>query len=238
MARYEKWLGAGIGWIAAGPLGGLLGFAAGKTLEPDTHQYQNTANTSAFETNLIVLAAAIIMADGDAGNEELDFAREFFKTHFNPEHIDEKMAILNHCLRKTYDMRKACDDLRNSSQPSTRYQVVTFLYELALSDGTLSQPESTLLFIIAGWLNVNDVDFRKIKASFENYEQQNLYALLGVSPNASFEDIKAAYRRAVLEYHPDRNAGLNATEQKAKAERFLRVQEAYNKIRSDRGFEA
>jgi len=48
---------------------------------------------------------------------------------------------------------------------------------------------------------------------------KNYYAILGISPTASLEEIKAAYRRRAKEYHPDRYAG--------ESDPFLDVQEAY-----------
>lgn len=49
------------------------------------------------------------------------------------------------------------------------------------------------------------------------------YDLLGVSRNASAEDIKKAYRKAALRYHPDRNPGDKAAEEK-----FKELSEAYH----------
>lgn len=48
------------------------------------------------------------------------------------------------------------------------------------------------------------------------------YAILGVSKDASEEDIKKAYRKLALKYHPDRNQGDKAAEEK-----FKRISEAY-----------
>ncbi len=237
MAKYEKWLGAGLGWFAGGPVGGLLGFAAGKSLEPDSKKYQNTGQTSEFETNLIVLAAAVIKADGKVSLQELNFVRDFFRDHFSPDSLDEKVRILNHCLQRSYDPRKACDDIRISASLSTRTQVVNFFFDLALSDGELHKSESDMIFVFAGWLNVNDIEFRKIKFSFSSNPNQSKYELLGVRSNATYDEVKTAYRKLVLESHPDRNPDLSPAEQSMMAEKFRMIQEAFEKIKAERGFE-
>src|ERR671918_17856 len=52
---------------------------------------------------------------------------------------------------------------------------------------------------------------------------EDLYRELGVSKNASAEDIKKAYRKLARQYHPDRNPGDSAAEEK-----FKDVQAAYD----------
>lgn len=53
-------------------------------------------------------------------------------------------------------------------------------------------------------------------------QQKNYYRLLGVAPGASSAEIKAAYRRLALRYHPDKNAEDTAAEQV-----FKEINEAY-----------
>ena len=55
------------------------------------------------------------------------------------------------------------------------------------------------------------------------------YAILGVGYNASQEDIKFAYRRVAMQWHPDRND--NSAESR---EHFHQAAEAYKLLR-DRG---
>jgi len=53
-------------------------------------------------------------------------------------------------------------------------------------------------------------------------QQQDYYRILGVSPQASTEEIKKIYRKLALETHPDRNPNDATAE-----ERFKRISEAY-----------
>jgi len=56
---------------------------------------------------------------------------------------------------------------------------------------------------------------------------ENLYAILGVAPNATDEEIKKVYRSLAMRYHPDRNDAPGAQA------RFQAVSKAYE-ILSDR----
>ena len=56
--------------------------------------------------------------------------------------------------------------------------------------------------------------------------KQDYYAALGVARDASPEELKKAYRKLAMQYHPDRNPGDKSAEAK-----FKEVNEAYDVLR-------
>ena len=56
------------------------------------------------------------------------------------------------------------------------------------------------------------------------------YQILGVSSNATGEELKNAYRKLAMKYHPDRNFELNPIMKKEYEEKFKIIQDAYSKL--------
>ena len=57
--------------------------------------------------------------------------------------------------------------------------------------------------------------------------KRDYYEVLGVPKNASESDIKKAYRKAAMKYHPDKFANSSEAEKKDAEEKFKEINEAY-----------
>ena len=66
------------------------------------------------------------------------------------------------------------------------------------------------------------------------YGMQQAYTTLGLTASATDDEIKKAYRKMAMQYHPDRQINASETEQKWAAEKFRAVQKAYEHIKQQR----
>jgi len=68
-------------------------------------------------------------------------------------------------------------------------------------------------------------------------EADSAYTVLEISPSATDDEVRSAYRRMAMKYHPDRVATLGPEVQKAAEEKFKKIQEAYAAIKKQRGIQ-
>ena len=66
-------------------------------------------------------------------------------------------------------------------------------------------------------------------------DTNSAYAVLEISPSATDDEVRTAYRRMAMKNHPDKVATLGPDVQKAAAEKFRQIQEAYDAIKKERG---
>jgi DnaJ-domain-containing protein 1 len=67
-----------------------------------------------------------------------------------------------------------------------------------------------------------------------DFSRMDPYTLLDVSPTASPDEIKTAYKRAVARYHPDKVAHLGKEFQELAHKKLLAIQHAYETLQGTR----
>ena len=108
------------------------------------------------------------------------------------------------------------------------------MFGIANVDGIVTEPEFDAIKTIAGYLSINQLDFESIKAMFYN-SVDGAYVILEIEKTATNEELKAAYRKMVKKYHPDKLQHLGDEHVKGAEEKFKQVQKAYEQIQKERG---
>ena len=237
-----KWITGGLGWMFGGPMGALLGYALGslfsKAEEQEKFQrhYQNmSAPAAQFEISLLILAAYVIKADGKVDQRELDYVRAQFKQMFGDRRAEESFKVFKHIINsKEVSLRQICLQIDKHVSHAQRLQLIHFLYGISMADGHIDAKEVEIIEKIGAYMYINVHDMASIKAMFYKEPKQN-YKILELDPKASDSEVKKAYRKMAMKYHPDKLSDLSEAQQKMGQEKFLKVQEAYEAIKNERG---
>ncbi len=177
---------------------------------------------------IAVLAAEVLRNGNTLGDEQESAALSFFKTHF-PEIQHQRIisSIRSYFTVGTRPMLKmSCKHLLSEIDISTVPQILRFLMQLAACDDFIHAREMRCIQRIATYLTIDDETFESIALEFTSIN--NPYAVIGVKPDASFAEVKKAYRLKVLQHHPDKRSA-NISEEEA-AKQFRLIQHAYERI--------
>lgn len=236
-----KWIAGALGWAMFGPIGGIIGYYFTSRLEKlaenamvyTEDQSWNQGQRNSFLMSLLVLSAAVIKADGKTSSQELSTLRSFFAKNFGPQAADEAVEIVEEVLKKEYNLYEVCGQIRSCMDYSQRLQLFHFLVSLATCDG-LQQREVDILEVIATYIGLSKNETDSIFAQFRPSNDSN-YKILEITPSATDDEVKKAYRKMAIKYHPDKVATLGKDVQRAAEEKFKAISQAYEAICKERG---
>jgi DnaJ like chaperone protein len=119
---------------------------------------------------------------------------------------------------------------------SSKLQLLHLLFDIAYADGEVVASELDTILRIANHFRIDRLDFESLKAPYMKNKDVNwAYKALEIEPTATEDEIKKAYRRMAMKYHPDKVNDLGEEIKKSATEKFRSVNEAYESIKKQRG---
>lgn len=255
MSSFTKWLFAGLGWAVGGPIGAILGYYLGKSISPDNpsvetfHEttrrpYRNTGTQQDINAALMVLIAAVMKADGQVRRSELDYVKRFLLKNYGEARGKEVLQVLKQIVEHDIPVDQVCAQIKVNTDYSTRYHMVDFLFGIGGADGEFHQSELSMLRLIAQYLGISQYDYTSIlerhvghssnQAFGHSNNQKDPYKVLGITEDATDDEVRRAYRRMAMKYHPDRVAGMSEELQRNAAEQMKEINTAYEAIKQQR----
>lgn len=243
MSGFGKWIGGGLGWTFGGPIGALIGFTIGSLLDGSnstsvrvrTPNEQKT-NESDFKMSLLVLVACIMKADGNASKSELNVVKRFLVANFGEQGALEALQILKNLLNQPIDVSEVSMQINRYMNYSAKLQLVRFLFDVAYADAFIHPSELAIIERVSHIFGISTADFISIKAPFTKQTDANwAYKTLEIEATATDEELKKAYRRMAMKYHPDKVNNLGDDVKKSATEKFRSINEAYESIKKSRG---
>lgn len=246
MAGFGKWLAGGLGLVLGGPMGAIIGFALGSLFEGSSTTgsqqgtYTRTSRATSegdFKMSLLVMIACVMKADGNVQKAELNVVKRFLVTNFGEEGALEALQILKRLLDQPLNEREMAMQINQFMNYSAKLQLVHFLFDVAYSDGHVNAAELRVIQTIASIFRITAADFESLKAPYvKNVDKDWAYKALEIEPSATIDEIKKAYRRMAMKYHPDKVNSLGEDVKKSATEKFRAINEAYEQLKKDRSF--
>ncbi len=256
-----KWIGGILGWMAGGPLGALAGLAIGAIFDyglDDVNKQDSNSNQStgrqygqrseegqrnSFLFALLVLVSYVIKADGRVMHSEMEATRRFLRNNFGPEAQLQGEAILSRLFQEHNIRGRAsfaatvadcCRQVADNIDRAQRLQLLSLLATVARADGTVSPEEAEAVRQCAVWMRLT-VDDAEAALSLGGDTLADAYKVLGVQPTATNDEVRRAYRKLALEYHPDRVSALGEDVRKVAERKMQLINDAKERIYKARG---
>lgn len=286
-----KWIGGFLGFITAGPLGALAGFALGSLFDHgldevnkpgnggggnyneysnayeaysgygksqqgyqqqgygQQHAYEGERNSFMF--SLLVLSSYIIAVDGKIMHSEMELVRRFLLQNFGESAKKQGEEILLKLFEQQKRMgmqqyrsviQDSCHQIRANMMYEQRLQLLNFLVMIAQADNVVSPEEIQALKEVALHMGLEASDVDQMlgmhgggSSATSATSLEDAYRILGISPDASNDEVKAAYRKMALKHHPDKVAALGEDVRRAAEKKFQEINDAKDKIYNARG---
>jgi DnaJ like chaperone protein len=190
----------------------------------------------AFTIAVIALGAKMAKADGEVTRNEVAAFRQVFA--IPPGEEANAARVFNLARQDVAGFDAYARKIRAMFHDDSRVLVdlMEGLFHISVADGRWHPQEEAFLRDVANIFGVGDRCFRSLRARFVPDAQPDPYDVLGVDPDATITEARAAWKQAVRDSHPDRMLarGVPAEAVKLAEQRLIAINAAWEEISSKR----
>jgi DnaJ like chaperone protein len=246
MSIWGKVIGGVAGFALGGPLGALIGAYAGHRM--DKARAGDTGGAAfgaadrqtrqvAFTMAVIVLSAKMAKADGVVTREEVEAFKRVF--HIPNDEMGMVGKLFDDARKDSKGFEPYAEQIGQmfAGEPAVLEELIGGLFHIAQADGVVHPAELDFLARVSMIFGFSERDFERLRASYDQPETSSPYEVLGVARDDSDADIKKAYRKLIVENHPDKlmAQGLPQEFIDLANEKMAAINVAYDVIKKQRG---
>ena len=183
----------------------LSALGAGEGLSVVFDRLRSTPERSVgFTIAVIALGAKMAKADGQVTRDEVTVFRQVFAI---PEGEEGNAAkVFNLARQDTAGFDAYAHKIRamfRADDSKVLIDLMEGLFHIATADGTYHDKEDDFLAQVAAIFGLSDGCFRSLRARFVDGTLPDPYLMLGVAAIAPMAEVRAAWKQAVRDTHPD-----------------------------------
>ena len=219
----------------------LSALTAGEPLSAVFDKLRGTAtapdHSVGFTIAVIALGAKMAKADGQVTRAEVTTFRRIFTIDESEEQNAARVFNLARQDVAGFDAyARKIAAMFGSDNRDTLRDLLEGLFHIALADGAWHPQEEEFLHEVARIFGLDDRSFNAIRARFVDGAPRDPFDVLGVPPDATLAEIRAAWKALVRESHPDRMIarGVPAEAVKLAERRLIDINAAWEEISTRR----
>lgn len=208
------------------------------------YEKSQTETHNTFVYLLVNILVKIAQVDGKVTREEVKTIRHFFQ--YNLRYSQNQLywikELIKEALVSTESIDALLQDFRQKFAYEPRLILLELIYQVLYTNEEVSQAELQLAVNIGNYLGISAYDQRSIAAKYqarfrtaaqaEEVAEEKYYAILGLAPGAGFSEVRAAYRKLSMQYHPDKVGHLGEEFKKVAEEKMKEINSAYEFLKN------
>ena len=225
-----KFWGGILGLMFGGPLGAIAGVFIGHQIDGSNQRSDALNDAAIFQINLISIFAHVAKVDGHVDKRELATIFAFFKSiGFKDSQMEVIKRTLTFALTQDLNLETICRNFKKAANYEACLILLRVVYLVVMADEKFHPKEKIAIEQIVQYLGITAEDYKLLQAEFLRTDDK-YYEMLGLERGATMTDVKKAYRKLALSYHPDRVSHLGSEYTEVAEEKFKMINEAYENV--------
>ena len=208
------------------------------------YEKSQTETHNTFVFLLVNILVKIAQIDGKVTRDEVKTIRHFFQynLHYSQNQLYWIKELIKEALASTVSIESLLQEFRQKFAYEPRLILLELIYQVLYSNEKVSDSELQLVRNLGEYLGISSYDQRSTEAKYqagyrgtgapvENMVEDKYYAILGLSPGADFSEIKSAYRKLSMKYHPDKVGHLGEEFKEVAEEKMKEINNAYEYLK-------
>ena len=207
------------------------------------YERSQTESHNLFVFLLVRILVRIAQLDGTITKAEIGTITNFFRIHlrYTQSQLYWVKDLINEATTATEPLEGLLAEFKSRFAYEPRLILLELVYQVLFTNERVRDEELAVLQRIADYLDIAPYDHQTIRARYMARSregaarEERYYEILGLSPGATFEEIKAAYRKLSMQYHPDKVNHLGEEFRRVAEEKMKELNEAYQFLKKKFG---